>query len=173
MYYSDSLSSSSTSDSNKESSYRQRRVPEQTHEGVHFSNNHQVKPNSLFETKFLMTSHINIHMWLNTFKKANNGLDSKEKGLSCVCMLDDAVIADISQHLPANYRYKDVKKALIKIFGSSTCDHIDRDNFLNLTIKDFDNFPKEFRSTVSRLKMRSWLPLRTLELPFGTPYFPT
>lgn len=92
-----------TSDSNKEFSYHQRRVPEQTREGVHFSDNHQVKPNSLFKTEFLMTSHNDIHMRLNTFEKAKNGLNSKEKGLAGVCMLDDAVIADISQHLPTNY----------------------------------------------------------------------
>lgn len=75
-------------------------------------------------------------------------------GLACVCLLDEAVLVDIAQHLPEHYVYSDVKKALKKTFNTGAKDHINRDNFLTTRFQKLDSFPQEFQSKVAQLQHR-------------------
>ncbi|KAJ9054761.1 hypothetical protein DSO57_1010848 [Entomophthora muscae] len=66
-------------------------------------------------------------MWLFTFELANQGLDKRKLGLACICLLEDPVLAAISQYFPQPYKYSDVKKGLLKVFDSKAKDYIDRE----------------------------------------------
>lgn len=99
-------------------------------------------PNLLFKNKFTHNSQIDVHLWLAMFESINPGLQPRDMGLACVCLLDEAVLADIAQYLPPNYVYADVKRALHKAFDTGARNHIDHDNFLAMRMDSFDTFPQ-------------------------------
>ncbi|KAJ9086615.1 hypothetical protein DSO57_1002337 [Entomophthora muscae] len=93
-------------------------------------------------------------MWLSTFELANQGLDKRKLGLACICLLEDTVLAAISQYLLQPYKYLDIKKTLLKVFDSKAKDYIDRDNFLEYWIKNLEDYPDEFQQMVAHLQQK-------------------
>ncbi|KAJ9054637.1 hypothetical protein DSO57_1012067 [Entomophthora muscae] len=112
------------------------------------------KPNSMFKTKLSMNFLIDVRMWLSIFELDNQGLDKRKLGLACICLLEDPVLAAISQYLPQPYKYLDVKKVLLKFFDSKPKDYIDRDNFLEYQIKNMADYPDEFQQMVACLQQK-------------------
>lgn len=56
-----------------------------------------------------------MKLWIATFEQANPDLNSQDLGLACIFMLDESIFADIAQYLPIKYKYKDIKRALLKV----------------------------------------------------------